>query len=74
MRIATILVLVGYLLILTLELWRDAGAAVALLVAMTLSLLVMVAWCYVPLNDLRRFQSASVLGWAMSNSGTTSCI
>lgn len=66
MRIGTILVLVGYLLILTLELWRDAGAGVALLVAMTLSLLVATAWRYPPLDAWRRFQIVCVLGFVVS--------
>ena len=66
MRIGTILVLVGNLLVVTLYLWRDVGAGVALLVAAGLSLLVATAWRYVPLTDWRRFQIAFFFGIAVS--------
>jgi hypothetical protein len=51
---------------LTLQLWPDVGAGVALLVAMTLSLLVATAWRYVPLDDFRRFQIAGVWAFVIS--------
>ena len=68
MRIGTILVLVGYLLILTLELWRNAGAGVALLVAMTLSLLVATAWRYPATRRL-----ASVSDWLRTGVRRVAC-
>lgn len=68
MRIGTILVLVGYLLILTLELWRNAGAGVALLVAMTLSLLVATAWQYPATRRL-----ASVSDWLRTGVRRVAC-
>ena len=65
MRIWTIFLLVGWLLMLTLQLWRDVGAGVALLAATGLSLLVLTAWRYLPLDDFRRFQIAGVVAFVI---------
>ena len=66
MHIGTIILLVGWLLIVTLRLWRAAGGGVALGVGLALSLLILAVWRYGPVDDWRRFQIAGIVGLVLS--------